>query len=481
MPFEPHSLNCTKFFVDGSWVDPVSRIRGAVVNPATEMTIAPVAYASSADIDRAVSAARRAFPSFATSSKSERLTLLRRALEIYSRRYEDFVVTLPVEMGAPITHSRTAQVYMGVAHLTETIKALESYEFEEKHGTTRVVHDPIGVAGLITPWNWPLNQIVAKVAAAFAAGCTIVLKPSEYTPFNAVLFAEVLREAGVPPGVFNLVHGDGPTAGNALVTHSDVDVISFTGSTRAGAAIAAAAAPTIKRVHQELGGKSANILLDDANLEIAVAKGISNCYSNAGQSCSVSTRMLVPAGLHDQVCELAREAAEKYIVGDPLHETTTMGPLANEIQFKRVNAMIKAGIRQGATLVTGGPGRPDGIGHGYYVRPTVFGDVTEHMSIAQEEIFGPVLCVMKYTDEAEAIRLANGTRYGLAGVVQSRNPERAARIARCVRSGHVYINHDATQYAAAPFGGLKQSGNGYEHSRWGIEGFVALKAILGHP
>lgn len=481
MPINPSSLDCSRFYVDGRWIAPVSRTRGAVVNPATEESLAEVAYASAADVDHAVSAARRAFDGWSVSKKAERLELLRAILEVYQRRYDDFVGVLPLEMGAPVTLARNAQVYMGVAHLTETIKALEAYEFSERHGSTRVIHDPVGVAGLITPWNWPLNQIAAKAAAALAAGCTMVLKPSEYTPLDAVLFTEVLHEAGVPAGVFNLIHGDGPTAGNALATHPDIDVISFTGSTRAGVAIAIAAAPSVKRVHQELGGKSANILLDDVDLGTAVSRGVANCYSNAGQSCSVSTRMLVPAALHDRACELAKAAAEQYVVGDPSSEATTMGPLANEVQFGRVNAMIATGIREGATLVTGGPGRPAGLERGYFVKPTVFGNVTEGMTIAQEEIFGPVLSIIKYSDEDEAIRIANGTLYGLACVVQSSDTERAARVAQRVRAGHVYINHDAAGYAGAPFGGLKRSGNGYEHGRWGIEGFIHLKAILGCP
>jgi aldehyde dehydrogenase (NAD+) len=479
MGFDPSTLDCTRFYVAGQWIEPVSRVRGALVNPATEQTIALVSYGSAGDVDHAVAAAKRAFDDFSTSTKAARVDLLRRVLEIYTRRYDDFVSVLPVEMGAPISLARDSQVYMGVAHLTEILKALEAYDFVETIGSTQVVHEPIGVAGLITPWNWPLNQIVTKVAAALASGCTIVLKPSEYTPLDAVLFAEVLHEAGVPAGVFNMIHGDGPTTGNALTVHPDVDVVSFTGSTRAGVAIAMAAAPTVKRVHQELGGKSANILLDDVDLEVAVSKGISNCYSNAGQSCSVSTRMLVPASLHDRVCVLAKQAAEKYVVGDPLDNATTMGPLANEVQFGRVNAMIEAGIREGATLVAGGPGRPAGITRGFFVRPTVFGDVSPSMSIAQEEIFGPVLSIIKYKDLDDAVRIANGTNYGLACVVQSSNAARAAQVARRIRAGHIYINHHAAAYASAPFGGLKRSGNGYEHGRWGIEAFVALKAILG--
>jgi aldehyde dehydrogenase (NAD+) len=350
---------------------------------------------------------------------------------------------------------------------------------EEVRGTSVLVREPIGVAALITPWNWPINQVFTKTAGALAAGCTMVLKPSEIAPLNALLFAEIVHEAGAPPGVFNLVNGEGPTVGHALAAHPDVDVVSFTGSTRAGKLIAKAAAETVKRVHQELGGKSPNVILDDADLEAAVTTGVHNCFSNAGQSCSVSTRMLVPRQLHDRAASIAKDVAEAYVVGDPLAEATTMGPIVNAAQFAHVQRLIQAGISEGARLVIGGTGLPTGLNRGYFTRPTVFADVKPGTSIEQQEIFGPVLSIVPYDSEEQAIEIANGTIYGLAAVVQSRDLTRARRVANQLRAGHVYLNHQADAYAAVPFGGYKQSGNGYEHGEWGIEAFQQIKAILG--
>ncbi|HLX69829.1 MAG TPA: aldehyde dehydrogenase family protein, partial [Verrucomicrobiae bacterium] len=383
------------------------------------------------------------------------------------------------EMGCPISLARAAQAPSGTAHLMETAKVLEQFQFEERKGTTLMRQEPIGVCGMITPWNWPMNQIVAKVAPALAAGCTMVLKPSEMAPLSAILFAQILHEAGVPAGVFNLVNGDGPTVGAAIAAHPGVDMISFTGSTRAGIAVATAAAPSVKRVTQELGGKAANIILDDADFAKVIPQGVDTCFRNSGQSCNAPTRMLVPQGRMAEVADLAKQAADKTRVGDPFAEGVNNGPLANRNQFERVQKMIQKGIDEGAKLVAGGTGRPDGLNKGYFVKPTVFSDVRNDMTIAREEIFGPVLCIIPYKDDDDAVRIANDTPYGLAGFVSSANIDRARGIAKRIRSGNVHINGARVDFAGC-FGGYKQSGNGREWGEAGLEEFLELKAIFGY-
>jgi aldehyde dehydrogenase (NAD+) len=469
----------SNLFINGKWVPSTGHTWIDVVNPATEEPIASVLSASESDVNAAVAAARSAFDTFGRTSVDERVKLLERLVEVYERRREEFADTLTREMGAPTTLARTAQSGLGTAHLQCTIDAMRRQELEEKVGASRVLRQPAGVAALITPWNWPINQIFTKFASALGAGCTMVLKPSEVAPLDAILFAEIVEEAGVPDGVFNLVFGEGPTVGSQLSRHPEVDVVSFTGSTRAGSQISKDAADTIKTVHLELGGKSPNVILDDAPLEQAVRTGVQVCYANGGQSCSVATRMIVPRDKLDEVVRIAKETAEAFVVGDPAEESTTLGPMVNAKQFAHVQRLIQAGIDEGATLVTGGVGKPEGVEKGYFVKPTVFADVDTKMTIAQEEIFGPVLSILAYDTEEEAVEIANDSVYGLAAVVQSADTERALNIARQIRAGHVYINHETAQYAGVPFGGWKQSGNGYEHDQWGMEGFQLLKAVTG--
>lgn len=466
-------------YIDGVWVRASGSEISKVVNPATLETVAEIPLSTVGDVDRAVAAARRAFASYSQTTLAERVDLLQRILEVYTRRRAEFADALTAEMGAPTTLAHGGHTDLGVAHLSETIEALGRMKLEERRGTTVIVREPAGVAALITPWNWPINQVFTKVASALAAGCTLVLKPSQITPLDAMLMAEVVEEAGLPKGVFNLVHGKGSEVGHALAAHPDVDVVSFTGSTRAGRDISKAAAETIKVVHLELGGKSPNIILEDVDLEAAVTRGVHVCFSNAGQSCSVATRMLVPRHRIDEAASIAKKAAEGYIVGDPLNSETTMGPIANPSQWKIIQDMIQAGIDEGATLITGGPGKPEGLETGYYAKPTIFSDVDNKMTIAQEEIFGPVLSIIAYDDEDHAVAIANDSIYGLAAAVQCDDPERARRIAGRIQAGHVYINNQSDSYAASPFGGVKQSGNGYEHGEWGIYGFQVIKAILG--
>ena len=471
--------NAQKFFIDGAWVDPVSPVLLDVIDPSTEAAFARIALGGPADVDRAVAAARAAFPAWSASSRAERLALLRRILEIYNTRADEVGATLSREMGAPLKFARESQAGTGTAHLARMIEVLETYDFEWMQGTTRIAREPIGVCGLITPWNWPINQIVCKVAPALAAGCTMVLKPSEVAPLNAVLFAEVLQAAGTPKGVFNLVQGEGAVVGEALSAHPDIDFMSFTGSTRAGILVARAAAATVKRVAQELGGKSANILLPDADLARAVSRGVAHVFNNSGQSCNAPTRMFVPADRHDEAKEIARVAAARFIVGDPRDERTHLGPVVSEVQFNKIQRLIRSGIDEGAELVIGGPGRPDGLDRGYYVRPTVFAGVRNDMTVAREEIFGPVLAILPYDSEAEAIRLANDTVYGLAAYVQSADLARARQVAAQLRAGNVYINSPPWD-ADAPFGGYKQSGNGREYGKWGLEEFLEIKGIVGY-
>ncbi len=471
--------NHLKFYIDGAWVDPITPNRIPVIDPATEEPFTEISGGAAADVDRAVAAAKAAFPAFSRSSQAERLALLRRCLAIYNRRYEEIARACTQEMGAPIGFARDAQAFVGQGHFQALIDVFENFQFTEKRGTTLVVKEPIGVCGLITPWNWPLNQIVCKVAPALAAGNTMVLKPSELAPLNAIIFAEIMHEAGVPKGVFNLVNGDGPSVGQKLAEHKDVDMMSFTGSTRAGILVAKAAADTVKRVCQELGGKSANILLHDVDLEDAVRKGIGACFINSGQSCDAATRMLVPRDLHDAALRIAADEAAKQITGDPWGEGTVLGPLVSQTQFDKVQRLIKAGIDEGATLASGGLGRPEGLNRGYYARPTVFGNVTRDMTIAREEIFGPVLSIMPYDLEAQAIDIANDSVYGLAAYIQSKDLAKARAVAAQMRAGSVYVNYPDIDFTA-PFGGYKQSGNGREYADFALHDFLEIKGIVGY-
>jgi aldehyde dehydrogenase (NAD+) len=471
--------NALKFYIDGAWVDPAKSATIDVINPATEETYTKIAAGSAADVDRAVAAAKKAFPAFTLTSKAERLRLLNRILEVYNKRGEDIARAVSDEMGAPMSWAREAQVWAGRVHLEATIKALEAFEFEHQRGTTRIVKEGIGVAAMITPWNWPLNQIVCKVAPAIAAGCTMVLKPSEVAPISGVIFSEVMHEAGVPAGVYNMVSGDGPNVGQVMAAHPDVAMVSFTGSTRAGIIVAKTAADTVKRVAQELGGKSPNIILHDADFDLAVKKGVEGCFGNSGQSCDAPTRMLVPRDLHERALGVAKETAEAHKVGDPKAEGTVLGPVVSQIQFDKIQRLIEAGIREGAKLVAGGMGRPDGLNRGYYVRPTVFGDVKNSMTIAREEVFGPVLAILPYDSEAEAVEIANDTPYGLAAYVQSKDIKHARKVARQLRAGQVNINYPDWD-TMAPFGGYKQSGNGREYADWAIHDFLEVKGIVGN-
>jgi len=472
----PHAM---QFYIDGQWVDPVTPHPCEVINPATEEAFARISLGSKADVDKAVAAARRAFESFSRTSKQERIDLLKRILEAYKARYNDVAEMIMREMGAPKALATRSQAAIGVGHITQMIKVLEKFEFDWMQGKTMIAKEPIGVVGMITPWNWPINQITCKICPAIAAGCTMVLKPSEIAPMDAIIFAEVMDAADVPEGVFNLVNGDGLGVGQALASHPDIDMVSFTGSTRAGILVAKAAADTIKRVHQELGGKSANILLDDVDIERAVKRGVIDCFQNSGQSCNAPTRMLVPERLKDAAVQVAKVTAESQKVGPPDAAGTILGPVVSQVQYDKIQELIQSGIDEGATLVTGGPGRPDGLNRGYYVRPTVFADVRPEMRIAREEIFGPVLSIMTYRSDEEAIREANDTVFGLAAYVQSADHRRAQAVAARMRAGTVYINYPASDLNA-PFGGYKQSGNGREWGQWGLEEFLEIKGIVGY-
>src|SRR6202453_4493052 len=452
-----------QFYIDGKWVAPTQPRDFPVINPATEEQIATISLGSAADVDTAVAAAKRAFETFSETTVEQRRELLQRVVTVYKAKSQEMAQAISSEMGAPLAFAKAAQVGAGLAHFMEILRVLEHFQFDEVRGTTLFRKEPIGVCGLITPWNWPMNQIVAKVGPALAAGCTMVLKPSELAPLSAYLFAQILHEAGLPPGVFNLVNGDGPTVGAALSLHPDVAMVSFTGSTRAGVAVALNAAPTVKRVTQELGGKSANIILEDADLEKTVKEGVQACFRNTGQSCNAPTRMLVPRSKMAAAAAAARQAAEATKVGDPFAEGTALGPLASKTQFERVQRLINVGIEEGATLVTGGPARPDGLTKGYFVKPTVFADVRNDMTIAREEIFGPVLCILPYENENDAVRTANDTPYGLSAYVTSPDLDRARRVAARIRSGNVHINGARLDFGGS-FGGYKQSGNGREWS-----------------
>ncbi|MFT4102468.1 MAG: aldehyde dehydrogenase family protein [Burkholderiaceae bacterium] len=472
-------VNRLKFYIDGAWVDPVAPKTRQVINPATEQPLYEISLGSAADVDKAVKAARTAFESFSQTTREERLALLQKIVEIYKRRAKDLGVSISDEMGAPLPFAEKLQVGAGLGHILSTIDALKEYEFDESVGSAVVTREPIGVVGMITPWNWPLNQITCKVAPALAAGCTMILKPSEYTPTSALIFAEIMEEAGVPKGVFNLINGLGPDVGAAMSGHPDIDMISFTGSTRAGIDVAQRAATTVKRVSQELGGKSPNIILEDADLQKAVAGGVAHVFMNSGQSCNAPTRMLVPQAKMNEAMEIAKAVASQTRAGDPRAAGTSIGPVVNEIQWNKIQALLQKGVEEGATLVAGGPGRPQGIDKGFYVQPTVFANVTNEMTIAREEIFGPVLTIIGYQDEDEAVRIANDTPYGLAGYVSGGSIERARQVARRIRAGNVNLNGVPNE-RTAPFGGYKQSGNGREWGKFGLDEYLEVKAIAGY-
>jgi len=465
----------TKFYIGGQWVAPLDAKPFDVIDPATEKTFARISLGSANDVDRAVAAARKAFETWSLSTRAERLALFAAIRAEFEKRYDDLVDAITSEMGAPLSLSREAQVACGLQHLDEAVRVLSDFPFEEDKGRITIRHEPIGVCGLITPWNWPINQITLKVFPALAAGCTMVLKPSELTPVSGMIVAEILDAAGVPAGVFNLVNGDGPTVGQAMAAHPDIDMVSFTGSTRGGVAVTKAAADTVKRVTLELGGKSANIILDDADLAAAVERGVLNCFGNTGQSCNAPTRMLVPRAKHDEAIAVARAAAESVVVGDPRGDDTTMGPLAHRAQFDKVRGLIQKGIDEGAVLVSGGADSP--LASGYFVKPTVFANVTNDMTIAREEIFGPVLSILPYDSEDDAVRIANDTPYGLAAYIESGDMGHARKIAARLRAGNVHIN-GASEDPAAPFGGYKRSGNGREGGEFGLREYLEVKAVL---
>ncbi|MGI9345104.1 MAG: aldehyde dehydrogenase family protein [Gammaproteobacteria bacterium] len=470
----------SQFYINGQWVEPTNPGNLLdVINPATEQPITQISLGDAADVDKAAQAARAAFPAFSTTSREERLELLQAILAEYQKRLGSIAEAISAEMGAPKQLANAAQAPSGMAHFMNVIEVLKNYSFTAVQNGTAIVHEPVGVCGLITPWNWPINQISCKVAPALAAGCTMVLKPSEVAPLDAMILAEILHEAGVPAGVFNLVNGDGPVVGEAIAAHPDIDMVSFTGSTRAGVRVATLAAESVKRVAQELGGKSANVILEDADLESAVVAGARHCFNNSGQSCNAPTRMLVPRNKHQQAAQIAAKVAEKITVGDPTSEKTQMGPVSSGLQYDRIQTMIQKGIDEGAELVTGGIGKPSGLNQGYYVKPTVFANVSNDMAIARQEIFGPVLSILPYDNEEEAITIANDTEYGLSGYVSSGDLEHARNVAAQLRAGNVHINNASADFAA-PFGGYKKSGNGREWGSHGFAEFLETKAVMGY-
>jgi aldehyde dehydrogenase (NAD+) len=471
--------DCRQFYISGEWLDPVEAHDFQVTNPTTEENFAVISLGTAKDVDRAVAAANRAFDSYSETSVEQRLAYLRKIIEIYRAKSEEMAQVISQEMGAPISLSRKAQVPAGLAHFSVIVDVLQRFTFERLQGSTLMRYEPLGACGLITPWNWPMNQISSKVAPALAAGCTMVLKPSELAPLSAYLFAQILHEAGLQPGVFNLVNGDGAGVGRSLAAHPDLAMVSFTGSTHAGIAVAQNAAPSVKRVTQELGGKSAYIILDDAELANAVRGCAQACFRNTGQSCNAPSRLLVPHLKMGEAAEAARIIADSTKVGDPLADKTDVGPLANKNQFEKVQRLIQRGIEEGAKLAAGGPGRPERLNRGYYVRPTVFANVRNEMTIAHEEIFGPVLSIIGYEDEDDAVRIANDTPYGLAGFVTSGNLEHARQVAKRIRSGNVHLNGARLDFNAC-FGGYKQSGNGREWGEAGLKEFLELKAIFGY-
>jgi aldehyde dehydrogenase (NAD+) len=468
----------TRFYIDGQWVDPIEPKTLDVINPATEQPAGRISLGSATDVDRAVTAARRAFDAYSRTSREERLDLLQRIIAAYQARNDEMAQVITAEMGAPSWLALRAQAASGLAHFATAAKILESYAFETLNGTTLVAREPIGVCAFITPWNWPVNQIAAKVAPALATGCTMVLKPSEVAPLSAHVLAEILHDAGAPAGVFNLVDGDGPTVGAALASHPDVDMISFTGSTRAGIEVARNAAPTVKRVHQELGGKSPNIILDDEGLPAAVKAGAQAVMINSGQSCNAPTRLLVPRARMQEAAAIAAAVAEGSTPGDPA-AGARMGPVVSEVQWNKIQGLIEKGVAEGATLAAGGPGKPEGLETGYYVRPTIFSDVDNGMTIAREEIFGPVLCILPYDDIDDAVAIANDTEYGLAAYVSGQDADQVRRTAARLRAGQVILNSAAPDFNA-PFGGYKRSGNGREWGEHAFAEFLETKAIIGY-
>jgi aldehyde dehydrogenase (NAD+) len=473
-------LRSQEFYIGGRWVSPQPGYSThRVINPMTEEPLGEIALGTVKDVDVAVQTARTAFERFSQTRTSERIALLDRILESYNRRISEFADAIALEIGAPLKFAREGQAFRGTAHLRAAREALALMETERRVADTLIAYEPIGVCGLITPWNWPMNQLAVKVAPAIAAGCLMVVKPSEFSPLSALLFAEVMEEAGTPPGVFNLINGSGAVVGNALATHPNIAMISFTGSTASGIRVAEAAASSVKRVSQELGGKSANVVLPDADLESAVAKCVVSCFVNSGQSCSIPTRLFVSRPDAQKSYEIAKQAAEGFYSGPNTTNAQALGPLVNVQQFERVQNLIRSGIEQGARLITGGLGRPDGVDKGYFVKPTVFGDVTPDMRIAQEEIFGPVLSILPYEDEDHAVAMANGTDYGLAAYVQSKDLDHARRVARRLRAGGVHINYPPANFAA-PFGGYKKSGNGREWGAYGVREFMEVKSIVGY-
>ena len=467
-----------KFYIDGQWVDPVTPKTLDVINPATEAVAGHISIGSAADVDKAVKAAQKAFKTFSLTSREERLELLERITAEYQKRYGDMAAAITEEMGAPASLSQRAQAAIGLGHLQTAIGILKTYKFEEDRGPTRIVKEPIGVCGFITPWNWPVNQIACKVVPALAVGCTMVLKPSEVAPFSGYIWTEIMHAAGVPAGVFNMINGDGPGVGAAISSHPGVDMVSFTGSTRAGIEVAKAAAPTVKRVAQELGGKSPNIILEDADMQKAVGGGVLHVMQNSGQSCNAPTRMLVPAKKMDEVIQIAKATAESVTVGDP-NGNFQMGPVVSEVQWNKIQTLIQKGIDEGATLVTGGVGRPEGLDKGYYVKPTVFANVTNEMSIAKEEIFGPVVSILGYDTVDQAVEVGNDTEYGLAAYISGTDQAKIREVASKLRAGQVSINGGGGDMTA-PFGGYKMSGNGREWGDYGFAEFLETKAVLGY-
>ena len=470
-------MNLTKFYINGEFVDPSSKETLEIINPATEEKIGVVALGSTIDVDKAVYSARKAFSVSSKLSKKDRLDILETIRENYKKRYRDVSEAIRLEMGAPVKLAEGAQTATGLGHLKTAMRVLEKHEFEYKHEDYIVREEPIGVCGLITPWNWPINQIVSKFAPAFAAGCTVVLKPSEIAPLSAMIIAEIIHESQIPPGMFNLVNGLGNVVGEAMSSHKDIDMMSFTGSTRGGVAVAKASATNVKRVSQELGGKSPNLILDDNSFNTSIINGVIHVMGNSGQSCNAPTRMLVPKSRHDEAITIAKSALEKVKVGDPLDLNSDLGPLVSKNQFDKVQKLIKKGIEEGANLVAGGTGRPNGYEKGFYARPTIFGNVSNQMVIAKEEIFGPVLVIIPYDDLEEAISIANDTIYGLAAYVTGEDREKCLEISRELRAGQISINYGSSG-PSAPFGGYKQSGNGREKAEWGLTEFLEVKAIM---
>ena len=470
--------NNLKFYINGEWVNPTTPNQFDVINPATEEAFTQISLGSKEDVDKAVAAAKEAFPSYSKWSVEARADLLQRVLDLYKIRHDEIAKAISLEMGAPITMSKADQAAVGSSHFQSALDALKNFTFEKEDRGVILRHEPIGVCGLITPWNWPMNQVAVNVAPALAAGCTVVLKPSEIAPLDAMILAEILHEAGVPAGVFNLVNGNGPDVGEAMSSHPDIQMMSFTGSTRGGIAVARASADTVKRVSQELGGKSANIILRDADIAQAVFDGVIYCMDNSGQSCNAPTRMLVPNETMKIAIEAARRAAESLKIGDPADVSVDLGPVISDVQFNKIQGLIQKGIDEGATLVAGGIGLPDHLDKGYFVKVTVFANANNSMTIAREEIFGPVITLIGYDTEEEAINIANDTDYGLAGYVSSGDMDHAKDVANQIRAGQVIVNYVGGN-SDTPFGGYKQSGNGREKGVWGLHDYLEIKAITG--